>query len=149
MDDNNKTAVRPKSERRTSSSNSRTNKDDTSGRTAARKAYRARVASLLDESSDERLADVWQRLCPFPTDPAHGLPDRRGIIEDLADFAVMLQPSLKGMKGHRLCRLVEKYATYESRQSDLPAPGIPRRRESLNRRTQRESRSKLVAVLRG
>ena len=77
---------------------------------AARKAYRAKIESLLDESRDERLADVWQRVCPFPIDPAYELPDRRGIIEDLADFAEAIQPSLDGMKADRLCRLIEKYA---------------------------------------
>jgi hypothetical protein len=58
---------------------------------------------------------VWQRVCPFPTDPANELPDRRGIIEDLADFAKALQPSLDGMKADRLCRLIEKYDACESR----------------------------------
>ena len=94
-------------------------KDDTTRRTAARNAYRAKIESLLDESGDDRLADVWQRVCPFPIDPAFDLPDRRGIIADLADFARVLQPGLDGMNAHRLCRLIEKYAAYGSRQSDL------------------------------
>ena len=98
MDNDNKTAVRSKLERMVRASNVRAIKDDTTRRTAARKAYRAKIESLLDESRDERLADVWQRVYPFPIDPASELPDRRGIIEDLADFAEVLQPSLDGMK---------------------------------------------------
>jgi hypothetical protein len=90
----------------------------------AEPTYRAKIESLLDESRDERLADVWQRLYPFPIDPAYELPDRRGIIEDLADFAEALQPSLNGMKADRLCRLIEKYAACESRQSDLSVSHI-------------------------
>ena len=119
MDNDNKTAVKPKLERMVGASNARAIKDDTTRRTAARKAYRAKIESLLDESKDERLADVWQRVYPFPIDPAYELPDRRKIIEDLADFAVVLQPSLDGMKADRLCRLIENYAACESRQSDL------------------------------
>ena len=101
-------------------------------RTAARKAYRAKIESLLDESRDERLAEVWQRVCPFPIDPACELPDRRGIIEDLADFAVVLQPSLDGMKADRLCRLIEKYAACESRQFDLPVVHTTSPDEAVN-----------------
>ena len=93
-------------------------KSDTARRARARKAYRARIESLLDESRDERLADVWQRVCPFRIDPAYELPARRGIIEDLADFAEVLRPDLHGLEPHRLCRLIEKYAAWESRQSD-------------------------------
>jgi hypothetical protein len=115
----NKTAVRPKLEKMASASNATAIKDDTARRTVARKAYRARIESWLNESSDERLADVWQRVYPLPIDPACELPDRRGIIEDLAVFAGVLQPSLNGVSAHRLCRLVEKYAAYESRQSEV------------------------------
>ena len=86
---------------------------------AHRKAYRAKIKSLFDKSRGERLADVWQRVYPLPIDPTCELPDRRGIIEDLADFADVLQPSLNGLSAHRLCRLIEKYATCGSRQSDL------------------------------
>ena len=77
---------------------------------AHRKAYRGKIESLFDESRGERLADVWQRVYPLPIDPACELPDRRGIIEDLADFAEVLQPSVDGLTAHRLCRLIEKYA---------------------------------------
>jgi hypothetical protein len=119
MDNDNKTAVRPKVERMVNATNARAVKVDTTRRNAARKAYRAKIESLLNESKYERLADVWQRVCPFSFDPASGLPDRRGIIKDLADFAEVLQPSVDGMKAHRLCGLVEKYAAYDSRQSGL------------------------------
>ena len=86
---------------------------DNDKRTAGRKAYRAKIESLLNELNDEPLADVWQRVCPLPIGPAYELPDRRGIIEDLADFAEVLRPRLGGMEANRLCRLVEKYAAYE------------------------------------
>ena len=108
MDNESKTAVRPKRMVRASI------KDDTTRGTAARKAYRAKIESLLDASRDERLADVWQGVYPFPIDPTCELPDRRGIIEDLADFAEPLQPSLDGMKADGLCRLIEKYTSHQS-----------------------------------
>ena len=98
MDNINKTDVRPKLER-----------------TESEKAHRAEIESLLDKARDVQLADVWQRVYPFPIDPTCKLPARRGIIEDLADFAEVLHPSLDGMKPDRLCRLVEKYAACESR----------------------------------
>lgn len=104
-----KITIRPKLERRTRTSDNR--------RTAAGKAYRAKIESLLAQSEDEPLAGVWQRLCPFPNGLACEVPDRRGIIEDLADFAEVLKPNLKGMKAHRLCWLIEKYAVPESCQS--------------------------------
>jgi hypothetical protein len=122
-------------------------KDDTTRRTAARKAYRAKIESMLDESSDEPLADVWQRSYPFPIDPAAELPDRRGIIEDLADFAEVLQPSMDGMKANRLLRLIEKYAACGSRQSDLSVFLLARQTGTLNCRTQRESHSELAVTL--
>ncbi len=107
MDDN-KTAVRPKLARVVRPDSARVIKGDATRRAAARRAYRAKIESLLDESRDDRLADVWQRVCPFPIDPACELLDRRGIIRDLADFAEVLRPSLHGMEAHRLCRLIEK-----------------------------------------
>ncbi len=93
----------------------------------SRKAYRARIESLLGKSKDERLADVWRRACPFPIDSEYELPDRRGIIEDLADFAEALQPNLDAMQANRLCRLIEKYAACGSPQSDLSV-SLPARR---------------------
>jgi hypothetical protein len=88
-------------------------------RNAARKAYRAKIESLLDESGYEPLAEVWQRVCPFAIDPAYDLPNRRGIIKDLADFAEVLQPSLNSMEARQLCGLIEKYAAY------VPVPSLP------------------------
>ena len=97
MDNDSKTTVGPKLQRMMRTSNTRTVKDDTTRRTAARKAYRAKIESLLDESRDERLADVWQRLYPLPIDPASELPECRGIIEDLADFAEALDDASRGI----------------------------------------------------
>ena len=96
--------------------NSRAIEDEITRRTVARTAYRAKIESLLDESSDERLSDMWQRVYRFPVE----VPDRRAIIEDLADLAEALKPSLDGMKADRLCRLIEKYAACAARQCDLP-----------------------------
>jgi hypothetical protein len=117
MENDSKTALKSKP-RRVSAAKARASKDDGTRRTAARKAYRAKIETLLAESQDERLADVWQRVSPFPIDPGCQLPDRRGIIADLADFAEVLRPSLDGMQAHRLCGLIEKYAAYEPRRSD-------------------------------
>ncbi len=119
MDSDTKTAVRLKLLRMVRAGKAGAITDDANRRTAAQRAYRAQIESLLDESRDERLADLWQRVCPFAIDGACELPDRRGMIADLADFAEVLRPSLDGMRARRLCRLVEKYAAYESRQSDL------------------------------
>jgi hypothetical protein len=106
MDNDNKTAVRPKLKRVARASSTRV----IARRTAARKANRAKIESLLDESRDERLADMWQQVCPFPIDQAYAFPDRQGIIVDLADFAEALQPSQDCMKADQLFRLIEKYA---------------------------------------
>ncbi len=119
MDNDDKTAVRPELERTVTAGNARAIEHDITRRTAARKAYRAKTESLLDESSDGRLADVWQRVYRFPTDPAHELPDRRGIIEDLADFAEALRPSLDGMMADRLCRLIESRVPWAKDGEDL------------------------------
>lgn len=110
MDNDNMTAFRPTIERMVRACNTTAIGNGTAGRTAARKAYRAKIESLLAESRDERLADMWQQVCPFAVDPAYELPDRRGIIKDLTDFAEAIQPSLDGMKANQLCRLIEKYA---------------------------------------
>lgn len=126
MDRNTKAAVRSKVNKMVSTSNSPAVKSEVLMKIAARKAYRAKIASLLNKSRDERLADVWRRVYPFPIESPHELPDRRGIIEDLADFAVALRPSLSGMPAHRLCQLVEKYAAYESRPSELSGPRLAR-----------------------
>jgi hypothetical protein len=120
MNKDNKPAGRPKLETTVGAASARAIKADTARRTAARKAYRAKIESLLEKSADESLADVWQRVCPFAVDPACEFPNRRGIIRDLADFAEVLRPSLEGMKAHRLCRLIEKYAACGPRPSELP-----------------------------
>jgi hypothetical protein len=123
IDNTDNAIVRPKVKRMARASNGRAILDDATRSTAstsARKAHRAKIESLLDRSTDARLAEAWQRVYPFPIDPAYELPGRRGIIEDLADFAEVLHLSLHGMKAERLCRLVENYAAYKSRQSDLP-----------------------------
>jgi hypothetical protein len=90
-------------------------------RDAARKAFRAKIQSLLRKSEDGPLACVWQLVYPCAIDPLRELPDRRGIIEDLADFAEVLRPNLNGMHADRLCRLIARYASCGSSRSDLPA----------------------------
>jgi hypothetical protein len=78
------------------------------------------------------MADVWQRVYRFPIE----LPNRRGIIEDLADFAEVLQPSLDGMMTDRLFRLIEKYAACEfsNLPYQFPIPSLPHRSGELVRR---------------
>ena len=101
-------------------------------RTAATKAYRAKIESLLDEASDEPLANVWRWVCPFPVDSAREVPDRRGIIQDLADFVEVLQPSLDGMTASQLCRLIGEYAACESRRSYVSVSLLARLTGTLN-----------------
>lgn len=101
-----KTAVTLDPRGRVKARNARPSDPETARRAAARKTYRAKIESLLAEFGDEPLAGMWQRVCPF--DLACELPDRRGIIEDLADFAEVLRPSLYDIKANRLCRLIEK-----------------------------------------
>jgi len=115
-----KSAVEPKREWIASVSNATPINDDSARRIAGREAYRAKIESLLGKSRNARLADIWQRVCPFPIDPRHELPDRRGMIADLADFAEALQPNLDGMKSHRLCQLVEHFATYTPHRAGRP-----------------------------
>ena len=76
-------------------------------RTAAGRDYRARIEALLDKANGEVLADLWQEVCPYPVDE---LPEHHAIIEDLADFAEVLQPHLADMQADELCRLIQKYA---------------------------------------
>ena len=80
--------------------------------TVTRTASIARIETLLDEVDDPVLADLWQQICPLHVDQ---LPDRQGIIADLADFAEVLQPRLNGMQAPQLCRLIEAYATKHHR----------------------------------
>ena len=93
--------------------------DDTSRRggyckqaTATRTASITRIETLLDKVDDPVLADLWRQICPLHVDQ---LPDRQGIIADLADFAEVLQPRLNGMQAPQLCRLIEAYATKRCR----------------------------------
>jgi hypothetical protein len=81
-------------------------------RTTAGRDHRARIEALLDEVNGEVLADLWQQVFPYPADE---LPDRQGIIEDLADFAEVLQPRPAYMRADQLCWLIEKYAGRRSR----------------------------------
>jgi hypothetical protein len=106
--------------RTTVSVGGRPDSNDTRHRNAARKAYRARIESLLDQSGSKPLADVWHRVCPLPIGFGYEPPDRRGMIKDLADFAEALRPDLGGMKAHGLCKLVEKYAAWERRPAAEP-----------------------------
>ncbi len=115
--DNNTTTVQPKLKKTSRLNDTRVIRDRTSLRTVAGKAYRTKIESLLDKSEDVQLADVWQRVCPLQIDPAHELADRRGLVEDLADFAEVLRPNLDGMRPARLRRLIETYAAYELRRS--------------------------------
>ena len=61
------------------------------------------IETLLDKADDPVLADLWRQICPLHADQ---LPDRQGIIADLADFAEVLQPHLHGMQAPQLCRLI-------------------------------------------
>ena len=76
-------------------------------RTAAGKVCRATIEALLDEANAEVLAALWQEVCPYPVDE---LPERQAMVEDLADFAEVLQPRLVGMQVDELCRLIHRYA---------------------------------------
>src|ERR1700690_3859787 len=81
----------------------------TSKKTGRAKAYRAKIDALLAELTCEQLLLAWKLVCPAPIAVAFGLPDRPGIIQDLADFAEVLRPDLRGMTADELCRHVEKY----------------------------------------
>jgi hypothetical protein len=76
-------------------------------RAAIRTASITRIEALLDEADDPVLADLWRQICPLHADQ---LPDRQGIIADLADFAEVLQPRLNGMQAPQLYRLIEAHA---------------------------------------
>jgi hypothetical protein len=96
---NTETTVRPKLGQM-----ARANKARTGRRTVAR--HRAKIEALFDELATEQLADLWQGLYPFPIDPDCELPDRQGIIEDLVDFGLVLQPNSDGLTADQLCWLV-------------------------------------------
>ena len=62
-------------------------------RTEIRTTPITRIETLLDKVDDAVLAKLWRQICPLHVDQ---LPDRQGIIADLADFAEVLSlgPSL-------------------------------------------------------
>jgi hypothetical protein len=76
-------------------------------RTAAERSRRATIEILLDKANHQVLADLWQEVCPYLVDE---LPERQGLIEDLADFAEVLRPSLGDIQTDELCRLIQRYA---------------------------------------
>ena len=81
-------------------------------RTAIWTASITRIEALLDKVDDPVLANLWRQICPLDVEQ---LPDRQGLIADLADFAEVLQPRLNGMQAPQLCRLIEAYATKHHR----------------------------------
>lgn len=133
-------AARPKPEKMAKAGRARTIKEDTR-RAAARKARRAKIKSLLNEWGDQPLAELWQRVCPLPICAEYELPDRRGMIEDLADFAEMLLPAVDGVKTDQLCRLIEKYAACAVRPADVPVSRAARQKRSRKCRTSASSGS--------
>jgi muconolactone delta-isomerase len=90
-----------------------------SKRTGRGKAYRAKVEAMLAELASEQLVEVWRRVCPFAIASEFDLPDRQGIIQDLADFAVVLQPNLAEMTADQVCRWVEKYGGAANRRNQF------------------------------
>ena len=82
------------------------------GRAATWVASMARIEALLEQVDDPVLADLWRQICPLRVDQ---LPDRQGMIVDLADFAEVLEPRLNGMKAWQLCKLIEAYAAKRRR----------------------------------
>jgi hypothetical protein len=85
-------------------------------RIAAGACYRARIEALLGRADGEMLADLWRAVFPLP---ATELPDRQAVIQDLADFAEVLQPRLADMQAEQLCWLIEKYAAQRRRSRSL------------------------------
>jgi hypothetical protein len=85
-------------------------------RTAARAASITRIETLLEKVDNPVLADLWRQICPLHVEQ---LPDRQGVIADLADFAEVLQPRLNGMQGPQLCRLIEVYAAKHRRSQSF------------------------------
>ena len=85
-------------------------------RTTAGSHYRAGIESLLDKASSEVLGHLWRDVFPYHVDQ---LPQRHAIIEDLADFAEVLQPQLADMQANQLCGLIEKYVVTRKRQQSF------------------------------
>jgi hypothetical protein len=119
VEDKAKLIVRPKPDRVSRDNNVEPIK--TSKSTGPGKAYRAKIETLLAELAYERLVAIWQQVCPLPTAFELGLPDRLGIIQDLADFAAVLQPNLKDMTADQLCRQVEKNGGAANRKKNRPS----------------------------
>jgi len=88
----------------------------TGKRTGPGKAHSVQIEAMLAELTRERLVDVWQQVCPFAIASEYGLPDCRGIIRDLADFARVLQPNLEDLTADQLCRRVERYGGAANRE---------------------------------
>ena len=111
------------------------------GRAATRVASIARIEALLEQVDDPVLADLWRQICPLHVDQ---LPDRQGMIVDLADFAEVLEPRLNGMKAWQLCKLIEAYAAKRRRSLRFlrgPSPHLhagQRRTTGPSRITRRE-----------
>ena len=85
-------------------------------RTRTGSAYRARIEARLDKAESEMLTDLWQEVFPYPVAE---LPERQALIEDLADFAEVLQPRLADMRADQLCGLIGKYAARRRRQQNF------------------------------
>jgi hypothetical protein len=85
-------------------------------RTTAGRDYRVRIEALLDKASSDALDHLWQEVFPYHVDE---LPQRHAIIEDLADFAEVLQPQLADMRADQLCGLIEKYVATRKRQQSF------------------------------
>ena len=117
--DKTKLIVRPKPGSASRSSNVKP--IQTSRTIGPRNAFRAKIEALLAELACEQLLRVWQQVCPFAIVSEFGLPDRRGIIQDLADFAEVLQPSLEDMTANQLSRRVERYAGATNRATNRPS----------------------------
>jgi hypothetical protein len=103
---NTKTTARPKPGGMARANKARAIKASTGTRTAARR--RTKIEALFDELTTERMAGLWQRLCPLALEADCELPVCRGMIEDLTDFAQVLQPNLDGIDTDQLCWLLER-----------------------------------------
>jgi hypothetical protein len=69
---------------------------------------RSKIEVLLGGVTTPQLADLWRQLYPLPVESDRELPDRRALIDDLADFGQTLQPNTDGLTADQLCRLVGK-----------------------------------------
>ena len=123
----------------------------TGKRTGPGNTYRAQIEALLGEADGERVAEAWQRVCPFAIASECELPDRQGIIQDLADFAEVLRPNLEDMTANWLCRRVETYGSVANSEKSRPSmrpmvlrvelPASSSRRTSTSRRSPATART--------